>query len=180
MKIAIDTAFGRREGEMNQNIKLAPNFLLSELANTSGNAKEPMYLFSFKSDKHVEALQKFRDIVKEPVNVNSGFRQIDYNKKKGGDSNSAHLLGLATDIQPLRNLYGISTTEAWFSALAAVGINQGAINWYNGYYHLESYSQDLYGYNKPYTIRVYSNDEDYEQALEVFYYNYYNIIRVKK
>lgn len=179
MKIAIQTNYGQKEAEM-ENILLAPNFSLWELSNTSGDARKPVYLFSAKTDLHVKALQAMRDNIKRPIDVNSGYRQSDYNKKIGGDRNSAHLLGLATDIKPLQGLEAVDVIKAWRAALAASGINQGAINVYDSYYHLESFSQDLYGYKKPFTIRVYTSDTEYKYLESIFSFDDFNFIRVKK
>ena len=180
IKIGIQTEYGIRAAEMDPAVQLSKNFRLSELSNTSGDPEEIMYLFSSKTDKHEQALQIMRDQIRRPINVNSGYRQSEYNKQIGGDSNSAHLLGLATDIKLISGLVVVDVVNAWFGALQAAGINQGAINIYKGYYHLESYSMDLFRYWDPYTIRVYESDDRYEALKKYYEYNGYNIMRVRK
>ncbi len=180
MKISIFTDTEAVIAEADRNVKLSDNFRLFELANNAGDPNQPMYLFSRASNKHVEALQDFREILSRPVNVNSGYRQSGYNKKIGGDVNSAHLIGCATDIQLITGLKKVNYIDAWFAALRAAGINQGAINVYSNYYHLESYSMDLMGYSLPYTIRVYTSDSDYSVLREHYKYSNYYFMRVKK
>lgn len=51
------------------------------------------------ADDLVVALEKIRAYFKSPVNVNSGYRTENYNKKIGGASKSQHVLGTAADIQ---------------------------------------------------------------------------------
>ena len=47
----------------------------------------------------VAKLQELRDIIGEPIFITSGYRCIVENKKVGGHSKSAHLLGKGVDIQ---------------------------------------------------------------------------------
>lgn len=47
----------------------------------------------------VNKLQSLRDKVGEPIFITSGYRCKNENKKVGGHSKSAHLLGKAVDIQ---------------------------------------------------------------------------------
>lgn len=46
----------------------------------------------------MEALQALRDEFGKPMNISSGYRTRDHNKKIGGSPNSQHVLGLAADI----------------------------------------------------------------------------------
>jgi len=43
-------------------------------------------------------LVKLRNLIREPLFINSGFRCIDENKKVGGVEKSYHLFGMAADI----------------------------------------------------------------------------------
>lgn len=71
---------------------LTPNFKVREFACNDGSD----YL---KIDLELLALlQLIRDIVKNPLNINSGYRTAKYNKKVGGASNSYHLYGRAFDV----------------------------------------------------------------------------------
>jgi hypothetical protein len=46
-----------------------------------------------------ELLDKMREIAQIPFIITSGYRTIEENKKAGGKANSAHLRGLAVDLQ---------------------------------------------------------------------------------
>lgn len=71
--------------------KLAPNFSPEELA-SNGDGSIVMVKNALIS------LQRMRDIYKKPLRINSAYRDIAYNKKIGGETNSQHTLGLAFDI----------------------------------------------------------------------------------
>jgi uncharacterized protein YcbK (DUF882 family) len=47
---------------------------------------------------HVAALQKLRDVLNKPIQINSAYRCPSHNKNVGGASNSRHVVGDATDI----------------------------------------------------------------------------------
>jgi len=46
----------------------------------------------------LERLDIARDIYGYPMQITSGFRTVEHNKKVGGSSRSSHLLGYAIDI----------------------------------------------------------------------------------
>ena len=48
--------------------------------------------------KHAEILEEFRTWLGKPMKVNAWYRTSEYNKKVGGNANSSHLRGVATDI----------------------------------------------------------------------------------
>lgn len=65
----------------------------------------------------LDKLQKLRDYLKAPININSGYRTTSHNNSVGGSYNSAHLIGCAADISSpafsanqiaieLQNLFG--------------------------------------------------------------------------
>jgi uncharacterized protein YcbK (DUF882 family) len=74
------------------NITIAPHFNLSEFAHPC--CKRVM-LHPLLLKKLVE----FREIIKKPIYITSGYRCLEYNQKVGGIKSSYHLLGLAADIQ---------------------------------------------------------------------------------
>lgn len=56
----------------------------------------------------VWGLQRLRDIIGEPLNINSGCRCAEHNRRVGGSVNSQHLTGKAADVWadiPLMQLY---------------------------------------------------------------------------
>ena len=180
MKIAVENIYKDIEAEANGYTSLAPHFTLYELANNKGDTSKPIYLISVKSAAHLNALEAFRNIINTPVIVNSGYRQKDYNEKIGGDKNSGHLIGVATDIQPPKGFEAFQIVDAWRGALASAGIDSGAINIYNSYYHLESFTRYLYGTPKAFTIRVYTGQVDYEYFKDVYKYADYDVKLVRK
>ena len=52
-------------------------------------------------------LQKIRDLAKEPITINSAYRDSTHNNRVGGVSTSQHLVGQAADIKTtnMRNLF---------------------------------------------------------------------------
>ena len=47
--------------------------------------------------KHADILEEFRTWLGKPMKVNAWYRTPAYNKKAGGNANSSHLRGVATD-----------------------------------------------------------------------------------
>ncbi|MCK5018670.1 MAG: hypothetical protein KAS32_16535 [Candidatus Peribacteraceae bacterium] len=47
----------------------------------------------------VQSLQVIRDVLKKPLTITSGLRCKEWNKQCGGKDDSAHLKGLAADIE---------------------------------------------------------------------------------
>lgn len=68
------------------------NFRLREFACNDGSDE------IIVSVELIRLLQQLRDIVGQPVIINSGYRTETYNKKVGGAAKSQHLLGKAADI----------------------------------------------------------------------------------
>lgn len=131
--------------------KLEKNFELGELANTAGNKSLPMYEVNIYSVLLVKMLQELRDKVNTRIIVNSGYRQEAYNRKIGGDKNSGHLRAWAVDIQKINAITDESMVIYWKS-ICYENTVIGAINLYDGYYHLEICSDKLYG-NKNFEVR---------------------------
>lgn len=73
------------------NTKVSKNFRAVEFANSKDGYA---ILLNYEL---VEKLQKLRDLV-GGIEVTSGYRTPEYNKKIGGSKNSNHLLGHAADI----------------------------------------------------------------------------------
>lgn len=51
----------------------------------------------------VYKLEAIRDMVGEPLKINSGYRTAAHNKKVGGVATSAHMKGVAVDIRVTSN-----------------------------------------------------------------------------
>lgn len=50
-------------------------------------------------ERLIKKLDQLREIVREPLYVNSGFRCVKHNEEVGGKATSAHLLGEACDLK---------------------------------------------------------------------------------
>lgn len=83
--------------------KLTEHFSISEYAvNQTGTVK-----LTAEAILHAQCLEEFRRWVGRIMRVNAWYRTPAYNKKVGGNSNSSHLRGVATD-------WGVSLTEEKF------------------------------------------------------------------
>lgn len=76
-----------------RNIKLAKNFTAYEFCNS-----EDGFAIEMPDIRLFVNLQKLRDKVGS-IDITSGYRTEEYNKKVGGSFNSNHLLGEAVDIK---------------------------------------------------------------------------------
>ena len=77
----------------NGNENLSKNFKVREFV--CKDSSDPLFI----SDELVSVLQKIRDHFGAAVNINSGYRTPQYNKKVGGATYSQHLYGIAADIR---------------------------------------------------------------------------------
>ena len=81
-------------------MKLSPNFTLAELSVTETGLKNvpTMEALSNLAKLTTTILQPLRDMLGKPINVTSGYRSPEVNKRVGGEALSAHLTGRAADI----------------------------------------------------------------------------------
>jgi len=77
--------------------RLVENFSLEEMTNKQAD-DEVKLVITPEVVKHACMMQELRDYYGKPLNVNSWYRTESFNKKVGGDLNSCHLDGIATDI----------------------------------------------------------------------------------
>ena len=77
-------------------MKLTANFSLSEFKCKDGTDVPTELMPNVK--KLANELQKLRDLLDEPIYINSGYRAPSYNKKIGGARNSFHVQAKAADI----------------------------------------------------------------------------------
>ena len=75
-----------------RNKQLSRNFSVYEFACKDKSDKVLI------SEELVDVLQKIRDNYNKPVNINSAYRSVEYNKEIRGSSNSQHCKGTAADI----------------------------------------------------------------------------------
>lgn len=162
--------------DLQKSFRLARNFALEELANTSGDPKEPQYIITKYSTAFNKMLQQFRDKYAASINPTSGYRQPAYNANlKGADSNSLHLRACAVDFIDMKNEPVYFMINTWIQVLSDNDVI-GAINIYNEgirkRYHLEAFS-DVFNKRTQTEIRVYSTRAEYN-SLKAFY-NGFNV-----
>lgn len=76
-------------------MKLTDNFTIQEFMCHNGTNVPVFYYDNVK--KLAENLQVLRDYLGLPININSGYRTPQYNKKIGGSALSQHLFAKAAD-----------------------------------------------------------------------------------
>jgi len=74
------------------NIQISKNFKLKEFE--CSHSDSVVKLDSILLEK----LQLLRDKLNNPINITSGYRTLECNKRVGGSSNSYHMKGMAADI----------------------------------------------------------------------------------
>lgn len=77
--------------------QLTKNFSVSEIANKQSQDTTKLVLTP-QLVEHAQMMQELRNWYGAPLNVSSWYRTPSFNKSCKGDANSAHLDGLATDI----------------------------------------------------------------------------------
>lgn len=95
--------FSNSEIEMNLQEKITANFTLGELLYSGTavrlglkNIPNDVQLAHLKESAH-GLFQKVRDVLNQPIQINSGFRCDAVNKAVGGSKTSAHCNGYAID-----------------------------------------------------------------------------------
>lgn len=109
--------------------KVTKNFSLAEIANKEAKDAAKLDLTP-EIVEHAQMMQELRDWYGKALNVSSWYRTKSFNKSCGGDSKSAHLVGLATDInnipEPLYRDFAI----AWQMICSTHG-KIGGVNYYD-------------------------------------------------
>ena len=87
---------------------LTPHFSLEELTATgTGLQNDPPVSVAGNLLRLAELLEQIREMLGHcPIQVNSGYRSPDVNRRVGGATNSAHIEGRAADIVP-RSALGV-------------------------------------------------------------------------
>lgn len=92
--------------------RITKNFTLAEMANKQAKDATKLVLTP-EMVEHAQMMQELRDWYGKPLNVSSWYRTEKFNKSCGGDKKSAHLVGLATDINNIpEELYELFA-NAW-------------------------------------------------------------------
>lgn len=76
-----------------EDIQLSKNFHLKEAECKCGKCEETLVNMN-----HVTKLQQLREDLNSSINISSWYRCPDHNKAVGGEKNSMHMKGHATDI----------------------------------------------------------------------------------
>lgn len=84
-----------------------------------------------------ENLQIVRDILDEPIQINSAYRCVAHNKDIGGVSNSQHILGKASDLV-IKNLSTNKVYIALDRLMQGKFISQGGLGKYNTFTHYDT------------------------------------------
>lgn len=114
--------------------------------------------------EHADILEEFRTWFGKAMKVNAWYRTPEYNKKVGGNANSSHLRGVATDISMpnVSQANFIKYAKKWKALCEKYGV-VGEAGLYTWGIHLGShitYSKTFYHWdsrsgkqiNKPFTI----------------------------
>ena len=59
----------------------------------------------------LQLLDDLRDLVNEPLHINSSYRSLEYNQSIGGSKNSQHLIGNAVDLHCTNGLLRMKIVE---------------------------------------------------------------------
>lgn len=78
-------------------MQLTENFWLSEFACNDGT-EVPEHLIP-NVQFLAEQLQVIRDVIGEPIHINSAYRHKEYNSAIGGSTRSQHILAKAADLR---------------------------------------------------------------------------------
>lgn len=83
-----------------------------------------------------ENLQIVRDMLDEPIKINSGWRCENYNRQIGGVSKSQHIKGKAADIT-IKNLTPDQVANAIDKLQNGDFIKKGGLGRYNTFTHID-------------------------------------------
>lgn len=115
-------------------MKLTENFTLEEF-----NCKDGTVVPNELMGNVVELaanLQIFRDKIKAPVHINSGYRSLEYNEKIGGVKSSQHMFGKAADIT-CRDYSPDEVATIIETMIAASKLKEGGVGRYKGFCHYD-------------------------------------------
>lgn len=105
------------------------NFSLEEMANTQASETTKLTLTP-EMIEHAQMMQQLRDWYGKPLNVSSWYRTDTFNASVGGDKNSAHLDGLATDITGIHPEDFDRFTTAW-EVICSIHGKIGGVGYYS-------------------------------------------------
>ncbi len=116
-------------------MKLTKNFKLSEFACKDGT-NVPDHLIS-NVQELANNLQVLRDVMNEPINLNSAYRTVEHNLSVGGSSRSQHLEAKAGDIR-ISSKYTANMIYELIEELIECGeMKEGGVGLYNSFVHYD-------------------------------------------
>ena len=117
-------------------MKLTENFSLSEFQCKSGAEMPAEVLENIK--ELAKNMQVLRDHIGKPIQITSGYRSPDHNKKIGGAKASKHVLGMACDFK----VKGVTPAEIIKDIEVLImcdKMKQGGIGIYPSWVHYDIY-----------------------------------------
>ena len=127
--------------------RITRNFALYEVVNARAQETEKLIL-SPEIIEHAQMMQQLRDWYGKPLTVNSWYRTKTYNQACGGNKNSEHLDGRATDVAGIPASLYHDFTVAWNAICSAHG-KIANVGYYTWGMHFGS-NADRYGYKQHY------------------------------
>ena len=77
----------------------------------------------------VEKLNTVRELLKEPITINSGVRCLEHNRFIGSKDTSSHIKGLAVDIKATDSVYRYKLLRVlYFLGFERIGIDKNFIH----------------------------------------------------
>lgn len=131
--------------EIDSNFKFEKNLAMWEVVNKSASDAIKMAIYP-ETWITYKVFQRYRDLKGQPVKIKGNYRTASYNKKVGGNPNSAHKRADAFDtIDPNLTLnQHQSNAKLWQQACDEMGV-VGAIGFYQWGDHLECFTDMFYG-----------------------------------
>ena len=138
--------------DLDSEFYILPNFRVWEIANNKAKEDIKLVIPSSWAWLELKMLQITRDHFGR-LDVNSYYRTESFNAECGGDPNSCHLIGEATDIARITNVTNDTMIE-WWKSLCREFNQIGAIGLYSWGWHLEIGSDRRFG-QKVFQVRNY-------------------------
>ena len=85
-------------------------------------------VFDKMNPEFLELLDNLRDLVREPLKVNSSYRSEEYNKSIGGSLKSTHMYGIAADLHCTNGALRLKIVENALGLGLTVGVANNFIH----------------------------------------------------
>ena len=116
-------------------MQLTDNFWLSEFACKDG-AGVPLHLIP-NVQKLAEQLQVIRNVLGEPLHINSAYRTFEHNRNVGGSLHSQHLFAKAADLRVGNGFNSTILHELIMELIASKEIINGGVGLYSSFVHYD-------------------------------------------